>query len=127
MARQVNQMASTGMNVTTGRSLSGIAHIWQSCRDILTTLVGTRIERRDYGSMVPELIDHPHNQANNLRLMAATVTAIAKWEPRINIRQVNIYLDGEAGKTFIDMQAIRVDGPESGNTISLNIPLGSLR
>jgi phage baseplate assembly protein W len=120
-------MISHGMNATTGRRLSDIEHIWQSCRDILTTLTGTRIERRDYGSLLPELIDHPHNQPNNLRLMAATVMALAKWEPRIAIRKINIYLGTNEGETVIDMEATRVDGPQAGNTISLNIPLGGLR
>jgi len=120
-------MKSIGMNATTGRTLTDIEHIWQSCRDILTTLVGTRIERRDYGSLLPELIDHPHNAPNNLRLIAATVTALAKWEPRIAIRQVNVYLGTEDGATNIDMQAVRIDGPQAGNNLSINIPIGGLR
>jgi phage baseplate assembly protein W len=120
-------LISTGMNATTGRAMSGIEHIWQSCRDILTTLVGTRIERRDYGSLLPELIDHPHNEPNNLRLMAATVMALAKWEPRITIRKINIYLGDNDGETTIDMDAVRIDGPQAGDAISINIPLGGLR
>lgn len=120
-------MISSGMNATTGRSITGIEHIWHSCRDILTTLVGTRIQRREYGSFLPELIDHPHNQPNNLRLMAATVMALAKWEPRIAIRKIDIYLGANDGETTIDMDAMRTDGPQAGNSLSINIPLGGLR
>lgn len=120
-------MISIGMNARTGRSLTDIEHIWQSCRDILTTLVGTRIERREYGSLLPELIDHPHNKPNNLRLMAATVNALAKWEPRIAIRRVNIYLGTQHGETVIDMDSVRIDGPQAGNAVAINIPLGGLR
>ncbi len=118
-------MISAGMNISTGRRISDIEHIWQSCRDIITTPIGTRIERRDYGSLLPELIDHPHNQPNNLRLMAATVMALAKWEPRIAIRKIDIYLGMQDGSTMIDMDAVRTDGPQAGNALSINIPLGS--
>lgn len=117
-------MTSIGMNAKTGRRLKDIEHIWQSCRDILTTPVGTRIERREYGSLLPELIDHPHNAPNNLRLMAATVGALARWEPRISIRKINIYLGNEQGTTMLDMDAVRTDDAQAGTPISLNIPLG---
>ncbi len=118
-------MISGGMNIQSGRRISDIDHIWQSCRDIVTTTLGTRIERSDYGSLLPELIDHPHNQPNNLRLMAATVMALAKWEPRIAIRKIDIYLGMQDGSTMIDMDAVRTDGPQAGNALSINIPLGS--
>lgn len=118
-------MISAGMNINTGRRITDIDHILQSCRDIITTPIGTRIERREYGSLLPELIDHPHNQPNNLRLMAATVIALAKWEPRIAIRKINIYLGTQDGSTVIDMDAIRTDGAQAGNALSFNIPLGS--
>jgi len=120
-------MKIIGMNAKTGRKITDIEHIWQSCRDILTTLIGTRIERRDYGSLLPELIDHPHNAPNNLRLIAATVIALAKWEARIAIRQVNVTLGAVDGATNIDMQAVRIDGPQAGNSLSINIPIGGLR
>lgn len=118
----------SGMNASTGRKLGDIGHIWQSCRDILTTLIGTRIERREYGSLLPELIDHPHNKSNNLRLMSATVMALARWEPRIRIRRVMVALGNQDGQTTIDMDAVRVDGTgQPGAAINLNIPLGGLR
>ena len=46
-----------GMHMGTGRAVADIEHLRQSISDILTTPMGTRIERRTYGSMVPDLID----------------------------------------------------------------------
>ena len=46
-----------GMHATTGRSLTGLGHLRQSVTDILTTPMGSRVQRRRYGSEVPELID----------------------------------------------------------------------
>lgn len=39
-----------GVNSRTGKRLSGVAHLRQSVRDILTTPVGSRVLIRDYGS-----------------------------------------------------------------------------
>ena len=62
-----------GMNAESGRAISETAHILQSVRDILTTPIGTRVMRRDYGSEIFSLIDQPQHGATRLRLMAATV------------------------------------------------------
>lgn len=86
------------MNASTGRALDGMDHIRQSIRDILTTRIGSRVMRRDYGSLVPELIDHPSNAANVLRLQAASIMAILRWEPRVRITHTafSLGIDGAA-------------------------------
>ncbi|MGI0120078.1 GPW/gp25 family protein [Zooshikella sp. RANM57] len=93
-----------GIDSKTGQSLSGIKHLKQSITDILTTRIGTRVIRRDYGSRLPELIDEPLNGALRLELIAATAEALARWEPRFKLTkvtptrtqpgQIEIYLEG---------------------------------
>lgn len=83
-------MTWSGMNKQTGRTLEEVDHIRQSIADILTTPVGSRVMRRDYGSVIFELIDQPQNPATNLKLMAATVMAIMAWEPRVAISAVDV-------------------------------------
>ena len=61
----------SGMDRNTGRTLDGDAHLAQSIGDILTTPLGSRVMRRDYGSMLFELIDQPLNAANRLLVFAA--------------------------------------------------------
>lgn len=78
----------TGMSRTQGRSLERLAHIEQSIEDILTTPIGTRVMRRDYGSLLPELIDQPLSDALMLRVYAASVMAIKRWEPRVRVTSV---------------------------------------
>lgn len=77
-----------GTNSQTGKALGGIDHLRQSITDILTTPVGTRAMRRDYGSDIYKLIDNPTNRETIIKIYAATVDAIGKWEPRINILKV---------------------------------------
>ncbi|MDO8908910.1 MAG: GPW/gp25 family protein [Pseudohongiella sp.] len=97
----------TGMNATTGRRLDGIDHIRQSVEDILTTPIGSRVQRRDYGSLLPELIDQPMNDATLLRLYAASFMAIIRWEPRLQIPSVKMMISSAqpgSGEIFLSGQ-----------------------
>lgn len=113
-------MIWTGMNKDTGRQLTELDHIRQSVADILTTPVGTRIMRRDYGSQIFELLDQPQNGATRLKLMAATVMALLRWEPRITVRQVHINGDNQ-GRQTITLNCERVGGANTGQSISMEI------
>lgn len=77
-----------GMSRTGGTTLSGEDHLAQSIRDIVTTPLGTRPMRRDYGCLIFELLDAPGNRATLLLVTVAIATALARWEPRISVRQV---------------------------------------
>lgn len=79
-----------GMSRTTGTALGGFDHLRQSIEDILTTPVGTRVHRRDYGSMLPRLVDRPINQSLVSDLVAATAAALDRWEPRLRLERVTI-------------------------------------
>lgn len=110
------------MDRTTGRAIDTAAHITQSVADILTTPIGSRIERRDYGSMLPDLIDHPGNPANRLRLQNAAVMAIVRWEPRISIAQTAIAIAMD-GTVTMDIEGTRRGGPSSGKKLNISVPL----
>ena len=44
----------------------------------------------EFGSEVVDLIDAPMTEANILRIYAATISAVQRWEPRIEVQQVQI-------------------------------------
>lgn len=77
-----------GIDKNTGKALSGLAHLKQSIEDILTTPKGTRIMRRDYGSELPRLVDHPLNRETVLDMIAESADALSKWEPRLNVTEI---------------------------------------
>ncbi|HCG8352159.1 phage baseplate protein [Vibrio chagasii] len=77
-----------GMDATTGRALSGIDHLKQSVRDILTTPIGSRVMRRDYGSRLFDLIDNPGNPETVADIVAESAQALKKWEKRIEVSRV---------------------------------------
>lgn len=111
-----------GMNALTGQRIDDIEHIRQSIADILMTPLGSRLQRREYGSLIPELIDQPFNGVTRMRLMSATVMALLRWEPRIKLSRVNIQMGARPGAVIIDLIAARKDGPRGGQ-IQLSIPL----
>lgn len=96
-----------GTDATTGKALEGIAHLRQSVRDILTTPLGSRVMRRDYGSRLFELVDAPLNSQTLVDLYAATAEALMHWEPRLLVQQVQAR-SLTAGSIEIDLSAIYV-------------------
>ena len=114
-------MQAAGMSRNSGELLSNDNHLRQSIHDILTTPLGTRIMRRSYGSLLPFLIDAPANDATRLRLMAATATALIRWEPRIKVSKVTLAIinDGinSGWETLIEMR--RADSSTLTTSLSL--------
>ena len=83
-------MSVIDLDMRTGQPIDGIAHLRQSIRDILTTPVGTRVMRRDYGSGLFDLIDGPLDGERIARIYAATAAALRKWEPRLRLSRVRV-------------------------------------
>lgn len=111
-----------GMNAATGRAIEGDAHLRQSIADILTTPIGSRVMRRDYGSLLPELIDQPYNGATRVKLFGAAATSIMRWEPRIRLSRVELSLGNSPGAFSLDLVGTRTDVMSSEYT-RLTIPL----
>ncbi|MFG0460802.1 GPW/gp25 family protein [Pseudomonas sp. yb_1] len=108
------------MNRLNGSTITAMEHIKQSIEDILTTRLGTRIARREYGSLLPELIDHPQNDATRLRLYAATAMALMRWEPRIRLSQVQMATVSLSGRAELELTGALVDNNEP---FSMRMPL----
>ncbi|WP_221628048.1 GPW/gp25 family protein [Teredinibacter franksiae] len=90
-----------GMHMETGEMLSGVEHIRQSVRDILTTPLGGRVMRRDYGSNLLKLLDRPMNAALVADIQVAVSMALSTFEPRLQLSRVSVELpsqDTELGR-----------------------------
>ena len=92
----------SGLSATTARLLPEEQHLAQSINDILSTPLGSRVMRRDYGSDLPRLIDAPLNGETLVDLYAATAEAIDRWEPRFDLRRVEV-ADAVAGKLSLTL------------------------
>lgn len=112
-----------GMNATTGAAIADNAHLAQSIGDILSTPLGTRVMRRDYGSMLFNLIDQPINAAIRMLIHAATAIAIKRWEPRILVTRVALSGAAADGTLAITIEGQRTDLPSPNASVSLSIPI----
>ena len=99
-----------GVNAETGRGVAEMDHLRQSVRDILTTPIGSRVMRREYGSRLYELVDAPINGETLVDLYAATYEALSRWEPRIDVQQVTARVP-RPGAVELTIEALyRADG-----------------
>ena len=111
------------MNRNTGRAVTGLEHLRQSVADILTTPVGSRVMRRDYGSLVPELIDQPDNEATQVRLFSAVAGALMRWEPRLQVNRITLSRCDEPGTFLLDLDGQRTAPSGASSTTRLSVPL----
>ena len=79
-----------GMDRRTGQPISGIAHLRQSIEDILTTHIGSRRMRPEYGSKIRGFVDFPGSAGWKSAVQAEVARALGRWEPRFKLSQVTI-------------------------------------
>lgn len=88
-----------GMDRRTGLLLSGVGHLRQSIEDILTTPLGSRRMRPEYGSKIRRLTDAPGSAGWKSSIQAEVARALGRWEPRFKLTSVRVvsYLAGKIG------------------------------
>lgn len=109
-----------GMSQGNGRAITDTDHLRQSVRDILLTPQGSRIARREYGSLLSELIDQPQNPALRLQVMSAVYVALSRWEPRLTLDSITI------NSSFDGSMVVELTGQrDNGAPVSLSVPTGA--
>lgn len=79
-----------GLDRRTGQPLTGLDHLKQSIEDILTTPLGSRRMRPDYGSNLRRFVDMPVNEGWKSAVQAEVARALGRWEPRIRLERVQV-------------------------------------
>ena len=105
-----------GTNNQNGKDLTGLAHLRQSVRDILTTPIGTRVMRREYGSRLFELLDAPLTPGTLTEIYAAAAEALARWEPRLRVERIKAHeasSSDAAGRVSIDLEGVYLPDGET--------------
>ncbi|UIY33215.1 GPW/gp25 family protein [Escherichia coli] len=107
------------MNRRDGLTVTDLEHISQSIGDILRTPVGSRVMRRDYGSLLASMIDQPQTPALELQIKVACYMAVLKWEPPRHpvIRHYGAQFDGRMTVTLTGQHN------DTGQPLSLTIPV----
>ena len=104
------------MDRITGRRITGMNHLQQSIADILTTPLGSRLQRRTYGSLLPGLIDQPDNARTRLRCYAAVASALMNWEPRLRVTRVGMQSGEAPGQATVTLE-----GEYLGSAMSMSV------
>ncbi|EOF6275797.1 GPW/gp25 family protein [Salmonella enterica] len=109
-----------GMSRNDGQAITDTDHLRQSVRDILLTPQGSRLARREYGSLLSALIDQPQNLALRLQIMSAVYVALNRWEPRLTLDSITI------NGNFDGSMVVELTGhSNNGAPISLSISTGA--
>ena len=113
------------MHRATGRAIDLPEHIAQSVADIVTTPLGSRVMRRDYGSLLPLLLAQPDNAATQIRITSAVAGALMRWEPRVRLMRLGLARDAERpGHAELQLRGqIVVEPLRRPLPLSLTIPL----
>jgi phage baseplate assembly protein W len=101
----------TGMSRNAGGALAGVDHLQQSIDDILTTPIGSRVMRPEYGSKLPRIVDQPVTRGWMSEVQAEVARALGRWEPRLILRRATVesVIDGKV--------SIRISGEYQGETV----------
>lgn len=108
-----------GMSRSTGRTITDAEHISQSVSDILRTPVGSRVMRREYGSLLSAMIDQPQTPALELQIKVACYMVLLKWEPRVTLTAI------ATERQFNGGMVVSLTGQvaDTGTPLSLTIPV----
>jgi len=80
-------------------------HVRQSIALILRTAKGERVMRRDFGSGLQTLVFEPMSAVTIFRVQHEVQDALQRFEPRIDVRNVNVKGDPtRQGVLLIDIQ-----------------------
>ncbi|EBI2727513.1 baseplate assembly protein [Salmonella enterica] len=109
-----------GMSQSNGKAITDTDHLRQSVRDILLTPQGSRIARREYGSLLSILIDRPQNPALRLQIMSAVYVALSRWEPRLTLDSITISSNFD-GSMVVELTGQR----NNGAPVSLSVSTGA--
>ncbi|AYL52825.1 MULTISPECIES: GPW/gp25 family protein [Citrobacter] len=109
-----------GMSRNDGQAITDTDHLRQSVRDILLTPQGSRLARREYGSLLSALIDQPQNPALRLQIMSAVYVALNRWEPRLTLDSITI------NGNFDGSMVVELTGhSNNGAPVSLSVSTGA--
>jgi uncharacterized protein len=96
----------TGLNRRTGQVLTGWEHTLQSIGEIMSTAYGERVMRRDFGSIVPEIIDHNLTPDVMLRLVAGIAEGCIAYEPNFRLTDATLLALGADGRVEISLDGL---------------------
>jgi uncharacterized protein len=91
---------------------TGVQDIFESLHILLSTTIGERVMRPDYGCNLRDYVFDPMNVAMDGYIRKLVEDAIIYFEPRITLEKVNVDLLGNEGIMWINVD-FRIDATNS--------------
>ncbi|MCS4250614.1 MULTISPECIES: GPW/gp25 family protein [Pseudomonas] len=104
-----------GMDRHTGQPISGLARLRQSIEDILSTPLGSRRQRPEYGSKLRRYVDLPVNEGWKGAVQAEASRALGRWEPSLKLERL------QAVSVLGGLIKIQVTGSYLGDSVFLEV------
>ena len=79
-----------GLDRRTGQPITGLDHLRQSIEDILTTPIGSRRMKPEYGSKLRRYVDLPVSEGWKSAVQAEVARSLGRWEPRFKLERVRV-------------------------------------
>jgi phage baseplate assembly protein W len=111
----VSSRSLSGVNRDTGEARHGLPHLRQSIGDIVSTPLGSRVMRPEYGSRLPRLVDLPVTRGWISSAQAEIGHGVGRWEPRIALRKCRV-VSVEDGRVSIE-----ADGDYLGDNVLIQV------
>jgi phage baseplate assembly protein W len=96
----------TGLDARTGTVLQGWDHCVQSIGKILTTRIGSRVMRRDFGSVLRDLQDRNPEPRIVMLCYVGIAQALRQWEPGFRLDSLKLVQGGPDGRYLFDLVGI---------------------
>jgi hypothetical protein len=93
------RFAATGVEVTGGQQ-----NIAESVRAIVTTQLGERVMRPDYGCIIESEIFQPMNASRITMIETVLRRAILLHEPRVDARRIAVTADQATGVLTVELE-----------------------
>jgi phage baseplate assembly protein W len=84
--------------------VSGVREIEEAMRLVLATAPGERPMRPEFGCAIHDMVFAPINEATAGRIHHEVRTSLDRWEPRIEVEDVEVSAGDEQGVLFIDIR-----------------------
>jgi phage baseplate assembly protein W len=102
----------------------GEPNIRESIAIILKTNLRERIAVPKFGAGLGNFLFEPNNAGTHTRIAHAIEQALAQWEPRIAVAEVDVAADPRAADSAIATISYKLVASGAAEKVSLSIPLG---
>lgn len=102
----------------------GVQNIRECIQIILMTEQRERLNLRDFGGGLGQLLFEPNTVTTHQLLRERIVRALARWEPRIVVEEVAVEVDPEDPEAAVATIRYRLVATQVREQTTLSVPLG---